>query len=367
MKIRESQRGCNQIMKNLKDKEIIIGLIIIIILGSIALFLLIKREISYQKSEPIAAEETYEEAEQFLEEPENIVEEEVILTETVTEEAAEEEVQNEAEEELVLANVQVVTEETGRQIAEDAKKEFALYDILGNEKYVAAALTERKQEDDQLKELYDYWDAYKLDAVGDLVRLERLQKVSEELEGKNKFYYYGSVDRLGRPSGKGLAVYADNTYYFGEWKEGLRHGKGMWLEVAIYTEENKYMNRGVIEHSYNGQWSKDLPNGEGQENFTYDYDILTEEMIVNECITNVIGNFKDGYYHGEMYIMSTDEKGISKDWSGICKDGVWETIVEGKTTNAVWQSYEEDEQGKREYHYMFPKDNNNYGVMGLKK
>ena len=141
----------------------------------------------------------------------------------------------------------------------------------------------------------------------------------------------------------------------------------MWLEVAVYTEENKYMNLGVIEHSYNGQWSKDLPNGEGQENFTYDYDILKEEMIGNECITNIIGNFKDGYYHGEMYIMSSDEEGISKDWSGTCKNGVWETIVEGKTTNAVWQSYEEDEQGNREYHYMFPKDNHDYGIRGLKK
>ncbi len=353
-------------MKNWKDKDVIIGLIIIIILGSIALFLLIRREIRYQKNEPIVTEEVYEETDTFPEEMDNIIDEDVVLEETVIEEAVEGP-EEETEEEIALTNVQIVTEKTSKQIAEEAKKDFALYDILGNEKYAAAALTERKQDDDQLKELYDYWDAYKLDAVGDLVRLERLQKVSEELEGKNKFYYYGAVDRLGRPSGKGLAVYADNTYYFGEWKEGLRHGKGMWLEVAIYTEENKYMNRGVVEHSYNGQWSKDLPNGEGQENFTYDYDILVEDIIENECITNVIGNFKDGYYHGEMYIMSTDEKGISKDWSGTCKNGVWEPIVKGKTTDAVWESYEKDGQGNTEYHYMFPKDNNNYGIMGLKK
>lgn len=352
-------------MKNLKDKDVIIGLIIIIILGAIALFLLIRREMGYQKEEPIVVEEpvVVEETNIVSEELENLIEEDVVLEEAETEEVMEEEPQ----EEIALTNVQVVTEETSKQIAEEAKKDFALYDILGNEKYAAASLTERKQDDDQLKELYDYWDAYKLDAVADLVRLERLQKVSEELEGKNKFYYYGSVDRLGRPSGKGLAVYADNTYYFGEWKEGLRHGKGMWLEVAVYTEENQYMNRGVIEHSYNGQWSKDLPNGEGQENFTYDYDILEEDMIENECITNVIGGFKDGYYHGEMYIMSTDEKGNSKDWTGICKNGVWEPIEKGKTTDAVWESYEKDAQGKSEYHYMLPEDNNNYGIMGLKK
>ena len=43
--------------KELKDKEIIIGLIIIIILGIIALSLLIKREVRYQKDMPVTMEE----------------------------------------------------------------------------------------------------------------------------------------------------------------------------------------------------------------------------------------------------------------------------------------------------------------------
>ena len=351
--------------KNLKDKEVIIGLIIIIILGSIALFLLIRREVGNQKEEPIIMEEAYEENLDYEELPEENLETNSALTESNIEEVNEEEAE---EEEIALASVQVVNEETSKQIAEKKQDEAALYDILGNEKYEAAILTERKQDDDQLKELYEYWDAYKLDAVADLVRLERLQKVSKELEGKNKFYYYGSVDRLGRPSGKGLAVYANNTYYFGEWKEGLRHGKGMWLEVAIYTEENENMNLGVIEHSYNGQWSKDLPNGEGQEHFSYDYDILSADDVKNNgCIANVIGGFKDGYYHGEMYIMTTDKLGATKDWSGICKNGVWEPIMEGSTTDAVWESYEKDVSGNAEYHYIFPQDNQNYGIIGLKK
>ena len=198
--------------------------------------------------------------------------------------------------------------------------------------------------------------------------MERLQKISEELKGTRNFYYYGSVDRLGRPSGKGLAVYADNTYYCGEWKEGLRHGKGMWLEVAIYTEDNKNYNLGVIEHSYNGQWSKDLPNGEGQEHFSYDYNVLKKEyMNGDKCIANVIGEFKDGYYNGEMYIMTVDAAGNTTDWSGICKGGVWEPIIAGPTTDSVWESYERDSSGNPMFYYLFPKDNKNYGIMGLKK
>lgn len=357
--------------KELKDKEVIIGLIIIIVLGVIALSLLIRREIQHLRKEPIAMEERSMVSDDFSQEEtiEDVVAIEAAV-QTVEEETLQEEADTEelSEEEFVLANIRVVTQETGKEISENNKSEVGLYDILGDEKYVYYSMTERKQDDGQLKELFEYWDAYKLDAVADLVRLERLQKISEELEGTRNFYYYGSVDRLGCPSGKGLAVYADNTYYCGEWKEGLRHGKGMWLEVAIYTEDNKNYNLGVIEHSYNGQWSKDLPNGEGQEHFSYDYNVLNEEsMDDDKCIANVIGEFKDGYYNGEMYIMTVDVRGESTDWSGICKGGVWEPIEVGTTTDSVWESYERDSSGNPRFHYLFPKDNKNYGIMGLKK
>lgn len=329
--------------KFLKEKEVVIGLIIIIILSSIALFLLIKREEGNQTKQSYKATEEH-------------TEESAIMTiDSKTAESA-------------LAGVQVIAEEASEQMEEDESSILPLYRILGKQKYKGAALTERKQEDNQLKELYEYWDAYKLDAVEELVRLERMQKISEELKGKNKFYYHGSVDALGRPSGKGLAVYEDNTYYFGEWKDGLRHGKGTWLEVAIYTEENQDKNLGVIEHSYSGAWSKDLPNGEGHEHFSYDYSILQEEYVKsNECFTNVIGGFKDGYYHGEMYVISTDANGKIKEWSATCKNGVWEPFMVGSTTDAVFESYEKDENGNAEYHYMYPEDNKNFGIIGLKK
>lgn len=315
--------------KTFKDKEVAIGLIIIIILGAIALSLLIRREVQHQKNEPTIMEAT---------------------------------------EAVALSSIQDVTQETTERISREQKKEVSLYGILGSEEYIPCSLTERKQEDGQLKELFEFWDAYKLDAVAELVRLERLQKVSKELEGTDKFYYYGDVDRLGRPSGKGLAVYEDNTYYCGEWKDGLRHGKGMWLEVAIYTEENAEYNLGVIEHSYSGQWSKDLPNGEGQEHFSYDLDLLKQEnMKDNKCITNVIGNFKDGYYNGDMYIMTIDSARRSVDWYGTCENGVWKPIQVGSTTDSVWESNEKDSDGNPMFHYLFPQENQNYGIMGLKK
>lgn len=312
-------------LKKVKHIEVILGLIIIIFLAVIALVLLIKRENDYHAKRTL-----------------------------------------ESNPEISLAYVQP-TEEKIPAFVEETDV-LPLYQIFGSENYRAAVLTERMQEDNQLKELYEYWDAYKLDAVGELVRLERLQKISRELEGKNKFYYYGSVDALGRPAGKGLAVYENNAYYFGEWKDGLRHGKGMWMEVAVYTEENAEQNLGVIEHSYSGSWSKDLPNGEGQEHFDYDYSVLKKEDVKrNECIANVIGGFKDGYYHGEMYLITIDEHGKTKEWSAICEKGTWVPFIEGNTTDAVFESYEKDENGNAKYHYMYPEDNKNYGIIGLKK
>lgn len=329
--------------KIFKDKEVVIGLIVIIILAVIALSLLIRREVQYKGKEPIVAEASDDGAVEICEE------------ET---------------EEIALSSVQIIAknQDAANVESQKQKKELSLYGILGSEKYTPCSLTERKQEDGQLKELFEYWDAYKLDAVAELVRLERLQKVSKELEGTDKFYYYGEVDRLGRPSGKGLAVYEDNTYYCGEWKDGVRHGKGMWLEVAIYTEEYADYNLGVIEHSYSGQWSKDLPNGEGQEHFSYDVYLLKQEnMKDGKCITNVIGTFKDGYYDGDMYIMTIDSARRSIDWYGTCKNGVWEPIEIGSSTDAVWESSEKNSDGSPMFHYLFPQDNQNYGIMGLKK
>lgn len=327
--------------KIFKDKEVVIGLIVIIILAVIALSLLIRREVQHQKNELVLTEAKDEMIGSISKEK----------IETVAEEAEE-----------------IVIQDTAEIASFKQEKEISLYSILGDEKYSQCFLTERKQDDGQLKELFEYWDAYKLDAVAELIRLERLQKVSGELEGTNKFYYYGEVDRLGRPNGKGLAVYEDNTYYCGEWRDGLRHGKGMWLEVAIYTEENAEYNLGVIEHSYSGQWSKDLPNGEGQEHFSYDLRLLRQEnMKDGKCITNVIGNFKDGYYNGEMYIMTTDAGQKSSDWYGTCENGVWKPIKIGSTTDAVWESSEKDSNGNPMFHYLFPKENQNYGIMGLKK
>ena len=337
-------------MKELKSKEVIIGLIIIIILGIIAIFLLIRRE----KREIAVKENTATESTR----EEDWAGEEKESTDEGENDQSDEQMSSSQQNE----NKNILKVETTQESVLP-KEEAKLYTILGQENYQSYTLVERKTDDGQLKELFEYWDAYKMEAVNDLLRLERIKKISAELNGTNKFYYYGALDSLGRPHGRGLAVYGNNTYYCGDWKEGLRSGQGMWLQVAIYDEENEELNLGVLEHMYNGRWNKDLPNGQGQEHFSYDYTILDVE---DKIIANVIGNFKDGYYNGEMYIMSTDSQGNKKDWDGVCKKGVWDILLEGNTTKGVWRSTEMNQEDY-EYYFMFPQDNVNQGIYGLKK
>ena len=363
-------------MKEWKNKEVIIGLIVIIILGSIALFLLIKRELNYMRPKDNtvqeAVSEEWEESsvmEESMEEEQNQQEtqsQQEIMSESSEQASSEVQTEVQSSQSQTTVGIQTLDKETSKELAEKEKQEAELYNILGKEYYTSSVLVERKEDDDQLAELFGYWDAYKLEAVDDLVHLERIQAISDELTGTNKYYYYGSVDSLGRPSGKGLAVYADNTYYCGEWKNGLRHGSGMWMQVAIYDETNKNQNLGIVEHMYNGQWSKDLPNGQGQEHFSYDYTVLNQK---EECIANVIGNFKDGYYDGKMYIMTVNNQGATTDWEGTCKKGVWQPLGPagylGK--ERVWECTEDNEEGEDVYYYMFPSQNSKQGIFGMKK
>lgn len=74
------------------------------------------------------------------------------------------------------------------------------------------------------------------------------------------------------PDGNGKKTYFDGNYYEGEWKNGLRHGKGV---------ETYYGMKG----RYTGEWKEDMKEGSGEEVYkngdTYE------------------GGFKAGKKHGQ--------------------------------------------------------------------
>ncbi|MFI3214630.1 MAG: hypothetical protein R3Y24_15040 [Eubacteriales bacterium] len=351
-------------MREFKNKEVIMGLIVIIILAIIAIFLIFRREVKLaNESETVTAEEVQ------LNTDEEVLDDSIDMEVTVEEVDTSDEIKNvtdeiaeaETDEEkavLVTNAIVVDKDESTTVISEDVATMLGKLDHVYEEK----TLIERKVRDSQLEELYTYWNDYKLEAVDDLVHLERVMSISEELEGTHNYYYYGETNSAGEPNGSGLAVYANNAYYCGDWVDGQRSGNGMWLQEYIYDDNIPAEDQMIIEHSYNGEWSNDLPNGEGQEHYSYNLDALEDGI---RYINNVIGTFADGYYTGEEYIMTIEDNGNINNFMGIAIRGVWSLVEDMNELGEIPIWYRLDVENA--YYWIMPEENYNYGIMGLKK
>lgn len=171
-----------------------------------------------------------------------------------------------------------------------------------------------------LNEALPYFADNNQDAVWDLVHLKRYVKLSEGLENTNQYYYNGDVNSDGKPNGKGLAIYENNSYYYGDWSDGVRSGEGTWYRFYI-GKKNKSNSMGkYLAHSYAGSWANNLPNGQGAEHYEVD---ISKLQVRERILQNVVGNFTDGLYDGEMYANTVDYTGNVEEWSGITQKGVF--------------------------------------------
>lgn len=177
-----------------------------------------------------------------------------------------------------------------------------------------------------LNEALPYFADNNQEAIWDLAHLKRYIKLSTELAGTNQYYYIGDVDSDGKPNGKGLAIYEDNSYYYGDWVGGARSGRGTWFRFYI-NEKSKRNAMGIYTaHSYAGEWADDLPNGGGAEHYDVDVSKIGGS---DRIVRNVVGNFIDGLYDGEMFANTIDYKSAVEEWNGICDNGVfilWEDM-----------------------------------------
>lgn len=345
----------NDKIKVLDDKnrlfmiEAIAGIVLLIVLIVIAIVLLVKKD---SKKEEMTSQSSYEESANIN--TDEIVTDDYGKTDTNPNlDIAKEDSKSDSEDTKPL------------DLTESNKKESVTGEL--SQTYVAGKMLEYTADDYQLPEIYAYWDEYQLDAVEDLIRLERVRTISAALKGSNDFYYYGNTNAKGQADGTGLAVYANDTYYFGEWSNGQRHGKGMWLR--IFPDAPGIVNgvKGVTEHQYSGMWSDDYPNGEGQEHFDFE-SIETKNEYV---ISNAIGIFKNGYYNGDMYLMTIDSNMNTTDWYGSAQMGSFKALNSKKNNLGkypIWEigdGFSTDEQdGCR---WILAKDNVDYGIAGLKK
>ncbi len=171
-----------------------------------------------------------------------------------------------------------------------------------------------------LNEALPYFADNNQDAIWDLAHLKRYVKLSEELKGTDQYYYNGDVNSDGKPDGQGLAIYEDNTYYYGGWSDGVRTGNGTWFRFYIGRKNKTNAMGKYIAHSYSGEWVNDLPNGQGAEHYEVD---ITKLQVRERILQNVVGNFTDGLYDGELYMNTVDYTGNVEEWSGVTEKGVF--------------------------------------------
>ena len=210
--------------------------------------------------------------------------------------------------------------------------------------------------DEQLKEMMTYWADNNQKALDDLANLDRFKAMSWALKNTTDFYYYGERNAAGQPEGKGIAVYADNQYYYGEWKNGVRSGNGTWVHYHIHNTINK--EDPYLYHQYTGSWAEDLPEGEGSEHYDYEAALLKENTIYN---TNLIGSYSQGLVHGDFYLTTFYAEDEYREWNAQADHGAW-----------VYQSENKDKAGRRtvyvsaldpdNYVWLLPKENKNIGV-----
>jgi len=326
--------------------EAIAGIVLLVVLIIIAIFLLVKKDKPSGDKQELAAYEAIE-----IDKNEN----------------SSVDAKNELENASADADESKKDDNSNAKV--DLTQETKTTSVKGElpQTYTAGKALTYTKDEYQLPEIVAYWDEYKLDAVADLIRLDRVRTITDSLKGSNDFYYYGDTNSKGQPNGKGLAVYADNTYYYGDWVDGLRSGEGMWLRIFI--DKTGIVNGvpGVKEHQYSGQWLADYPCGTGQEHIEYEISEINKEFT----ILNAMGNFKDGYYNGDMYIMTVNSSGSTIDWYGSCAMGSFTFVEDKKSTNGkrpIWKAGDGYETGEDEnYRWILPKDNADFGVAGLKK
>lgn len=208
----------------------------------------------------------------------------------------------------------------------------------------------------QLEEMMRYWAEGNQAALDDLANLERFRAMSYQLKGTTDFYYAGDVNALGEPHGTGIAVYADNQYYYGEWKNGKRDGNGKWMHYHIHASAS-YPDV-ILYHQYSGSFLNDLPDGEGAEH----YDLNTELFEGNNrYYTNLIGAYSKGLYHGEFYLITSSNNDDYEEWEGTAENGSFVYCSDQKDKNGR-KPVVTDISDENNYIWMSDKENRDLGI-----
>ncbi|MBR4719193.1 MAG: hypothetical protein IKP31_03000 [Lachnospiraceae bacterium] len=169
---------------------------------------------------------------------------------------------------------------------------------------------------DALQKLYECFEGEDLDAVKDMMRTEEYKDLADEVIGDNSFYY-GTKTTDGNREGKGIAVYENGYYYYGDFAGNVRSGHGILMR-AVYSESSA-----IGSFVYDGEWSNDKPNGTGTCTSNYYKDKIGASALSRQVIK---GTYSDGLENGAMTLEGTPKSGGSVSYSYTSENGVAKKI-----------------------------------------
>lgn len=229
--------------------------------------------------------------------------------------------ENNGDEDNLLMTLQtgyVNTNDSNMKVKAD-NIEFERARIKEEEERIAQEEAERlaieEAHNDVLEKILPLFEAEKVDydAIKEMLRTEEFIDLSDEVIGSDNSFYLGDRDVSGKRSGKGVAVYTDGYYYYGEFADDVRSGEGIYIK-ASYPEGSS-----IGSYIFEGTFANDKPNGKGTATSNYYKDKIGASGLVKQVIK---GEYSDGLENGTMELSGTPKSGGSVNYTYKSENGV---------------------------------------------
>lgn len=205
--------------------------------------------------------------------------------------------------ENMKAKVDAIYAERARIEAEEEAKRM--------EEEEKAAIEEARAE--VLSKVFTAFEAGDLDDVKELLRTEEIKSFTDEIVSEDDSYYYGSKDDNGNRQGKGIAMYINGYFYYGNFENNVRSGEGTWMR-AVYADSSA-----IGSYIFKGTWADDKPNGTGEATSNF----YKDKISANEMVKQIIkGEYKDGLENGSMNLSGATKGGASVNYTYKSEDGI---------------------------------------------
>ena len=146
-----------------------------------------------------------------------------------------------------------------------------------------------KEENDERKNILSkLQEALEDRDITTIIALMQLDTFKEKLAGDEPVTYHTLTE--GNKLNQVMIIYNEKQIYFGSIKNGIRSGNGIFFTIPGKKNNKEY-------YYYDGDWSKDIPNGKGK---TMEVIQRAEEGKTTIYGTATEGSYLNSYENGSM-------------------------------------------------------------------